>query len=405
MGIPTNPTSISLFGIQRLHQVQCRGKHMGMRYKKNNSYSFTANGVNDYYAGICDVLMEHGVVVSPKGKTTRELHPTSVLIDSPRKRLMSCHGRVLNLPFALAEAIQIITGQNDAQGLAFYNSGIIDIQGDGPRGTPHWELGVHRFNAGYGERLRHFDLTSVTVDQLDHVIQTLKLDPDSRQASIVLSHPLYDNYSVDTRDRACNVYAHPMIRDGALDWMQIIRSNDAVWGIPYNMVQWSHLQEWVAKSLDVPMGTLFIVQDSFHVYEDKYEECKNVSLFDIYQYAHAMPMEASEEVAKALMLAERNVRASMELPLNELSLTLGTYWTDVIQTLISYRAWKRRFDDMAFDLLPDNYELKSLMLRMYCHYRWSKNTAIYADLINSAHMELSTLGVPSREIRKWLGTE
>jgi thymidylate synthase len=376
-----------------------------MKKQPTVPWNFWADGVNNYYPNVCRTLMAEGTETSPRGKATKELHPTTVLIQDPRRRLMSCHGRVLNLPFALAEAIQIITGQNDAQALAFYNSSIIDIQGDGPRGTPHWENGVIRFNAAYGERLRSFDLTSVTVDQLDHVIQTLKLDPDSRQASIVLSHPLYDNYSVDTHDRACNVYAHPMIREGKLDWMQIIRSNDAIWGIPYNMVQWSHLQEWVARSLDIQVGTMFIVQDSFHVYADKYNECKNVAPFDIYQYVHAMPMEASEPIAEALLLAEHNVRAFMELPMKELSRTLGVYWTDVIQTLVSYRAWKRGQDDHAFNLLPENNELRALMLRMYCQYRWKKLRSTFGDMINSAHLELSTMGIPHEEIKKWLGTE
>lgn len=382
-----------------------------MTYKRSNSYSFQAMGVNDYYAGICDVLMEHGDVVSPKGRTTRELHPTTVLMEDPRRRLMSCYGRVLNLPFALAEAIQIITGQNDAQGLAFYNRSIIDIQGDGPRGEPHWENGVIRFNAGYGERLRRYFVGDNAsrfgprIDQLNHVIQTLKRDPDSRQASIVLSHPGDDNYTVQTNDRACNVYAHPMIREGKLDWMQIIRSNDAIWGIPYNMVQWSHVQEWVATSLGVPMGTMFIVQDSFHVYEDKYDECRNVSEFDIYKYVPTLPMEASEKVSGNLMMAERNVRAFMELPMRELSLSLGTYWTDVIATLVSYRAWKQKRDDLAFDLLPENPEFRALMLRMYCQYRWTKLRSTFGDMINSAHLELSTMGFPNEEIKKWLGTE
>lgn len=379
--------------------------------KDSKAWNFEAENVNDYYAGICKVLMKEGTAISPRGKQTKEIHPTTVLIQDPRKRLMSCFGRVLNLPFALAEVIQMITGQNDAQALSFYNSGIISIQGDGPRGTPHWELGVTKFNAGYGERLRGYYVGTnssrqgAKIDQLDHVIQTLRLDPDSRQASIVISHPGDDNYTVQTNDRACNVYAHAMIRDGKLDWMQIIRSNDAVWGIPYNMVQWSHVQEWVARSLDVPMGTMFIVQDSFHVYENKYAECKRVEPFDIYHYVHAMPMEASDDIANELMIVERQVRAGSEIVLKNLPNRIGTYWTNVIATLLSYRAWKRGFDDMAFDTLPEYNEFRALMLRYYCTWRWNKLRMTFGDILDSAHLELSSMGIPHDEVKKWLGTE
>lgn len=373
--------------------------------KESKGWNFVADGVNDYYAGVIEVLLSKGTETSPRGKRTMELHPTTVLIHHPRKRLTSCFGRVLNLPFALAEALQIITGQNDAQALSFYNSGIIDIQGDGSRGTPHWQLGVMRFNAAYGERLRHFDLIGAKVDQLEHVIETLKRDPDSRQASMVMSHPLHDNFTVNTVDRACNVYAHAMIREGKLDWMQVIRSNDAIWGIPYNMVQWSHVQEWVAASLNIPVGTMFIVQDSFHVYADKYAEARRVSAFDIYNYVQPSPMQASDEIADNLRRYESIVRGGGEIDVKDMYNTVGLYWTDVIRTLLSYRAFKRSFDDMAFDILPDNAEFRALMLRMYCQYRWNKLRAVYADILDAAHLELSSMGIPHEEVRKWLGTQ
>lgn len=371
-------------------------------------WDFNALGVNDYYPQVCKILIEQGTETSPRDKPTKELHPTTVLLQEPRKRLMSCFGRMINLPFALAEVIQIITGQNDAQGLAFYNSQIIGIQGDGPRGTPHWELGVQRFNAAYGERLRQFDVLKAKVDQLEHVIETLKRDPESRQASMVLSHPLYDNYTVTTMDRACNVYVHAMIRDGGLDWMQIIRSNDAIWGIPYNMVQWSHVQEWVAASLGVPVGTMFIVQDSFHVYADKHNECRNISKFDIYDYVDTAPMIAGDGIDNALARAEQGVRGGKNFDpdeLKKLSNTVGPYWCSVIECLVSYRAFKRGQDDVAFELLPDNAELKALMLRNYCTWRWRGLRMTFGDLLQLAFMELSSMGIPHKEIEKWLGTE
>jgi thymidylate synthase len=371
-------------------------------------WNFSAIGVNDYYAEICKKLIEQGTEAAPRGKATKELHPTTVLIQDPRKRLMTCHGRMINLPFALAEVIQIITGQNDAQALAYYNSGIISIQGDGPRGTPHWELGVQRFNAAYGERLRRFDLTSVTVDQLEHVIETLRYDPDSRQASIVLSHPLYDNYTVNTNDRACNVYAHPMIRDGKLDWMQVIRSNDAIWGVPYNMVQWAHLQEWVARSLDVEIGTMFIVQDSFHVYADKYDECRNIKEFDLYAYIDTMPMLAGDDIENSLLIVERNIRAGIEYApgdFKKLELLVGPYWSSVMAALQSYRAFKRGQDDVALNLLPEYMEIRALMLRNYSQWRWSKLRTTFGDLLQIACLELSGIGMPHEVVKQWLGIE
>lgn len=379
-----------------------------MKQQLREAYHFVADNVNDYYADICKALIEEGTETSPRGKLTKEIHPTTALIQDPRRRLLSCHGRVINLPFALVEAIQIITGQNDAQALRFYNSGIVDIQGDGPRGTPHWQDGVMRFNAAYGERLRRFEVNGDTVDQLTHVIETLKQDPDSRQASIVLSHPAKDYYTVSTRDRACNVYAHAMIRDGRLDWMQVIRSNDAIWGIPYNLVQWAHLQEWVAASLDVPMGHMFIVQDSFHVYEDKYQECRDVEHFNMYEYMEMVPlrMQANEDVALALLKAERYVRNGIEYKDDDfkaLEDIVGPYWRAVIATLQAYREFKRGHDDKAISILPEYAELRAPMQRNFCHWRWAKDKGKFADLLQLATLDMVSYGVSYEESEKWLG--
>lgn len=371
------------------------------------AYHFSGEEPNDYYAKICEVLMEDGQEAAPRGLKTKELHPTTAHIYKPRNRIMTCHGRVLNLPFALVEAIQILTGQNDAQALLFYNSQIINIQGDTPDAT--------RFNAAYGERLRHFaalkhgDLDEYhVVDQLQHVIETLAEDRDSRQASIVLSHPADDNYTVETKDRACNVYCHAMIRDGKLDWMQIIRSNDAVWGIPYNLVQWCHVMEYVAASLAVPMGNLFIVQDSFHVYEPKYDECRAVQPFSLYKYFGWEPLQmyVGHDVLRILQDTEYNIRAGVNYRPTDwkrLAGSVGVYWASVLQALYSYAAFKGHHDDKAYDDLPEYPEIRFPMLRMYCHYRWNKSTASFKELIVKAWQETVALGIPHVEANKWLG--
>ena len=370
-------------------------------------WHFEATDVNQYYTSVCNTLMTEGIETSPRGQRTKELHPTTAFIEDPRRRIVSCYGRVINLPFALVEVIQLITGQNDAQALKFYNSKIIEIQGDSPD--------AFRFNAAYGERLRRYYVganlsqTGVAIDQLEHVIQTLKNDHDSRQASIVLSHPGDDNYTVQTKDRACNVYAHAMIRDNKLDWMQIIRSNDAVWGIPYNMMQWSHVQEWVAASLDIQVGSMFIVQDSFHVYEDKYDECSAVEHFDMYQYQEIVPlrMEASRMVSDEIHIAERNVRMGMEYDTKAFRLledSVGPYWRTVIAALQSYRQFKRGHDEEALRLLPEYSELRLPMMRNFCYWRWGRNTK-YEDLVKAVALELSSYGIPDMEIVKWLGIE
>jgi thymidylate synthase len=57
------------------------------------------------------------------------------------------------------------------------------------------------------------------------------------------------------------------VRDGRLEWTQIMRSNDLYRGLPYNLIQFTTLQEILAGWIKVPMGTYAHFTDSLHLYE------------------------------------------------------------------------------------------------------------------------------------------
>lgn len=369
-----------------------------MKYYEND-------GVNDYYPLVCHDLMEMGHVTKPRDLETRELHPTSVIISNPRHRLVTSVGRTLNLPFALAEVVQILGGINDAQALRYYNTKIIDIAGDGDRTKDNWQDGVTRFNAAYGERLRAFDGPSEPVDQLRHVIETLKKDHDSRQASIVLSHPFWDNYTAETRDRACNVYAHAMIRDGKLDWMQVMRSNDVILGLPYNFCQWLHVMEYVANRVRVPMGKYTLIQDSLHVYQDYYDECRGIAEFDIYAYRKSrpllpMPMYSDDEFRENVIQWEEWIRTGGSSPIVRGEDQNDNYWYQVVCVFNSFASFKQGKDEMAYKLLPSNWELRQPLLRDYVAWRWHKPD--YAAYLKCAMEEMEAFYL-GHTTGRWLG--
>ena len=70
-----------------------------------------------------------------------------------------------------------------------------------------------------------------------------------------------------SEDVPCNVSSHLMIRQGCLEWLQVMRSNDLIWGTPYNFVQFTSIQEIVAGWLGVEVGNYVHVSDSLHVYQ------------------------------------------------------------------------------------------------------------------------------------------
>ena len=69
-----------------------------------------------------------------------------------------------------------------------------------------------------------------------------------------------------SKDIPCNVLSHLLLRKRRLEWLQVMRSNDLVWGLPYNLIQWTYLQEVVAGWLGVEPGQYVHVSDSLHAY-------------------------------------------------------------------------------------------------------------------------------------------
>jgi thymidylate synthase len=106
-----------------------------------------------------------------------------------------------------------------------------------------------------------------------------------------------------SQDILCNVLSMLKIRDGRLEWTQVMRSNDLFRGVPYNFVQFTVLQEVIAGWLGLEVGAYDHVSDSLHVYEGDFEALKG---FDTRVQAapntHSLrlPKEESDEAFAAL---------------------------------------------------------------------------------------------------------
>ena len=76
-------------------------------------------------------------------------------------------------------------------------------------------------------------------------------------------------------DIPCNVCSFAKIRDGKLEWTQILRSNDLFLGVPYNFVQFTSLQEIIAAWLGIKVGHYTHITDCLHIYARDQEHTRN----------------------------------------------------------------------------------------------------------------------------------
>ena len=191
-----------------------------------------------------------------RGGPTREILHAGISIADPRQRWAVSRHPALNPALALAEVVWIMTGRNDLAFLEFWSREYRKYAGDGSE-----------LHGAYGYRIRRH----LSIDQLDRAFRALSNNPDTRQVVLhiwdsKIDMPNPDGTPADD-DIPCNVMSMPKVRDGRLEWQQVIRSNDVFRGLPYNLVQFTSLQEILAGWLNVECGTYNQLSDSLHVYE------------------------------------------------------------------------------------------------------------------------------------------
>ena len=198
-----------------------------------------------------------GVLVQPsRGGTTKEILHAAITINDPRQRWVVSRQPPLNIAFAIAEVVWIMTGRNDLAFLEAWNRRLPDYVGKGPQ-----------LHGAYGHRLRHHG----GVDQLTRAYQALSSNPNTRQAVLQIWDSSVDLPRPDgapaAQDVPCNVLSLLKVRAGKLEWLQVMRSNDLFLGVPYNFVQFTFLQEVMAGWLGIGCGAYHQVSDSLHMYD------------------------------------------------------------------------------------------------------------------------------------------
>ncbi|MFA6965256.1 thymidylate synthase [Bosea sp. (in: a-proteobacteria)] len=194
------------------------------------------------------------------GDTAEILHATMRIAD-PRQRWVLSRRPAMNPAFAIAETFWILGGRDDAHLVNFWNPALPRYAGKG-----------EFYNGAYGRRLRN----AFGFDQIERALDALSAAPSSRQVVMQIWDPRSDFPRVDgspaSSDVPCNICSIVKIRNGRLEWMQIMRSNDIFRGTPYNFVQFTMIQEYMAGCLGVALGEFILVADSLHAYQKDFDE-------------------------------------------------------------------------------------------------------------------------------------
>lgn len=264
-------------------------------------------------------------VVASKGSTV-EVHGIVLELTRPRARLSrtDTKGHVFS---GFGEFLWYISANNRLDQIQYYISRYDEWAEDDR--TIWGAYGPRIFG---GERSQYEVVQSILVDR-----------PTSRQAVI----QLFDENDIRQKykDTPCTCTLQFLIRDGLLNMVVHMRSNDVYKGLPHDVFAFTMIQEILARDLGVALGTYKHMIGSFHLYDDDRLKVARY-LEEDFQPTREMPeMPAGSQwndIRKifSLEVALRTGPFSGIEAALEGTDELSPYWADVARLLAIYRLTK-----------------------------------------------------------------
>lgn len=268
-------------------------------------------------------IWNEGNFCSPRGSYTREYLGYQFCLLNPRARLVFDRDRKWSLPLAIGEFFWHVQGRDNVDALAFY--------------APIWRQfadGAGRVRgSNYGMRV---GFPNKALDSPWHIAKTiLKDDPDSRRAIISISDEK-DFKNLNSKDLPCFNFVQYILRDGILHAFVSMRSNDVVWGLPYDVFLMTMLQEMMAIELSAKVGRYYHSASSLHVYERHFDLTKRLAESSPAPN-YAMPRMGSLDEISVAAEIENEIRIKKIPNVSFDNMDVNPYWKDLLKIIYIYK--------------------------------------------------------------------
>ncbi len=305
-----------------------------------HAYKDTISKVRDFHDFRCQ----------PRGQMCIEKIGHSFRIHNPRDRVIFNKERNINFSFMVAEWLWIMSGSDDVKMISHYNSKIADYSDDGK--TMH---------GAYGKRI-------LRKDQLSNVIEKLREDNDSRQALMIIFEP--EDVTLETKDVPCTILFQFFIRDNKLHMVTYMRSNDVLLGLPYDLFNFTMIQEYVLTLLreesgdfsalgGLGMGTYTHTVGSLHIYERDFGKIEKISA----EYSEEIHFEKKNVIMNMMEGNHLDWLITSEKDLRENNFDKATIKA-ITGAPNDY--WKNLFYFLALRSVKDDPKRKKALKEMIC---------------------------------------
>lgn len=230
-----------------------------------NEYQNTSEA---YLAVIADIIDQPDYVTSPRGMKIYEKSAYSFRVKHPTSEAIQTHD---------SERNRIIADYTKKEA-ALYDSHSVDVA-DFAKTSAFWTSLANpdgTINSSYGNLLMqradqgNLKFETVLRTPWHWALQSLLADRDTRQA--ILRFNRDEHLWKGNKDVVCTMYGIFHVRDGALNLTMHMRSNDAFYGLVYDMPWFCSLIARMQSDLAIAgtyvnTGTYTHIADSLHVYE------------------------------------------------------------------------------------------------------------------------------------------
>ena len=271
------------------------------------------SSLDDLLSETIKALRCSGLEVEPTKGATRELIGVTLELSNPRSRLSVTESRGLVFS-CLGEFLWYVSGSNALDHIKYYLSRYGEFSDDGA--TLHGAYGPRLFAGG-------------SDNQVTTVVELLRRKPSSRQAVLQIFEA--EDLLKQSKDIPCTCVLQFLVREDRLHLVVMMRSNDAFVGLPHDLFAFTMLQEVVARSLGVELGTYRHMVGSLHIYKDDLQRASDY-LREGWQEDMPMPEMPPEDPWPAMLQLvdiEKTLRNGMFVDYGD----LDGYWADLARLL------------------------------------------------------------------------
>lgn len=308
------------------------------------------------WLGSLSELLDHGENVTGVIQTTsvgsnfghrirdfRELVSTSFIIEAPRRRLTLSTHRPIDLGYAFANCLWVLSGSDDLGQIQVYNPRAKLFSDDGS--TLSGATGARIFYSSAG-------------NQFEQVALRLRKDPPTRRAVINVYLP--GDLFCESRDCPCLTHLQFLLRDGALTCIANMRSQSVLMVMPYDLVLLTMLHEAMSVWLGVTLGPYIHNCGSFHYYLDEQEIVRCVINENSPTPFEMPPMisfnqDISDNLREAEQILRSNLTSHPTMPVDFDGFGLDSYWSGVFAVIASGFRRRNGYPTIQDEVVPEDY--------------------------------------------------